>query len=158
MIDSNKNSVSNKRAIEAKFHQLSQLNTIRHLMATVFKTKVDTLFIKPKKLSLTHESMKKMREKINNGYDKHHQEILEKLKKRYQDFENKPLASFKDESMFADLTLEGLKTKAIREKKEKGTKSVLAMYNELYNKTKVDFDFENNYEEWVEEEVMNFIY
>ena len=35
-------------------------------------------------------------------------------------------------------------------------KSVLALYNELYDKVEIDADFENDYEQWVESEVLMF--
>lgn len=119
-------------------------------MATTFKNKAEYILIKPRKIDLSHENFKKIREKINNLYKKNCELLMENIEKWFTD-QNGDINNYKNYGVLQE-------SKSQLEIKQNNEKSVLAMYNELYKKVELDQEFKENYEEWAEEELMNYLF
>lgn len=92
---------------------------------------------------MDHDTMKTIREKINAGYVKNQSKLLENLERVFRENDS--------------LELRGLFAQHVFVKSEKeDQKSILSMYNELYDKVELEAEFENDYEKWVEDEVLMF--
>lgn len=119
-------------------------------MATTLKNKAEEIIQAPKKISLTHDNLKKLREKINSCYKKNFSRVSDMINDRFID-QNGNQVNFKDYGVLAD-------SKMDVNSRKKQERSVLAMYNELYKKVELDEGFKENYEEWAEKELMNYLF
>lgn len=90
--------------------------------------------------------MKALREKINAGYVRHNERLLELLEEMYPDVEGK---EYRHQIEKLDFKPSSLQIQ----------KSIQAMYEELYQRVELDKDFEQDYETWADAEVfMNDVY
>lgn len=135
---------------DCQFSILANTNGFKHLVSTHLKNRADDLLVKERKINLTHDSLKKLREKINSGYKKNEEIVIEMIKKWFKG-PNGEILDYKNYGILSD---SGFKFDA----KPVQQKSVLAMYNELYNKIELDENFKKNYEDWAEEELMTYLF
>lgn len=95
---------------------------------------------------MDHEQMKSLREKINAGYIKNYNKLLENLDRVYSHGES------------GHSELRGLFSKhKLQKTEEDEQKSIQALYNQLYEKIQLEPNFEKDYEKWVEDEVLMFV-
>ena len=94
-------------------------------------------------LDLDHDTMKALREKLNAGYVKYGEQLLEKLDDMYS---RNSCPEFRREIEKACLAPN---TRDLK-------KTVETMYRELYDKIELDRGFEAEYESWADEEVFMF--
>jgi hypothetical protein len=94
---------------------------------------------------MNHDDMKLLREQINAGYINNKEALLSNLDRVFSETEND---SPELRGLFA--------MHDFKQTKENKQKSLLTMYNELYEKVELDEDFDKDYEKWAEEEVFMF--
>lgn len=136
--------------MDFEFSVLSSTNSFKHLMATTLKNKAEEILMKPKKIDLSHESLKKLREKINGYYRKNSKIFLESIEKWFRD-QNGDIKNYKNYGVLSE-------SKSQLDVNLNQKKSTLALYNDLYKKVELDDEFKKNYENWAEEELMSYLF